>query len=159
MPTLEKKNERTTFSRVDEKPRPQKEIPDIENIFGIFLLTYVQRTLSGWNWQERKLVKYRCISILFFGIHGRFSCKFNGVIKLIPIQESRIPLILPKNNGEFARIYFIYNFRRFINILGEKGIKKFLKLLFYILLTIQHFAECHILIIIFFLKIKIDSLQ
>ena len=66
---------------------------------------------------------------------------------------------LPKNNGEFALIYFIYNFRRLINILGERKLKKWLKSLFYLLLNIRQSMECHILKIIFFLKIKFNPIQ
>jgi transposase/IS5 family transposase len=44
---------------------------------------------------------------------------------------------LTKNNGEFSLIYFIYNFRRLINILGTKRLKKWIKSLLFLLLNIQ----------------------
>lgn len=63
---------------------------------------------------------------------------------------------LSKNNGEFALIYLIYNFRRLVNILGEKRMKRWLKSLFYILLDIRHYVECSIIKVNFFLKFKIS---
>ena len=63
-----------------------------------------------------------------------------------------------RNNGEFALIYFIYNFRRLVNILGEKRMKKWLKSLFCLLLNIRQSVECHILKLNFFLKIKMEPI-
>lgn len=63
------------------------------------------------------------------------------------------------NNRGVAPIYSIYNFPRLIHILGEKRLKKWLNPILYLLLNICHFMERHILKIIFFLKIKMMSIQ
>jgi transposase/IS5 family transposase len=48
---------------------------------------------------------------------------------------------LEKNNGEFGLIYLIYNFRRIVNILDDKMIKKWLKSLFKLNLVLRSLMD------------------